>query len=443
MSNVNTTGFKKGRVNFQDMISQTLQGAARPNERVGGVNPRQVGLGMQVASIDTIFNQGSLQTTGVKSDLAIQGEGFFILSDGDVDLYTRAGAFSPDQNGTLVNPANGMRVQGWSAQTADGVTFINTSATAGDLVILIGEKDPAQVTTSVFAASNLDKRTPVILPGADQGQIDAGTHTVTKEIYDAFGGTHQLRIDYTKIDGSPNQWLATVSINADSESPIQPAVEVGGLQGGDNTYVVEFDNFGALRQVSNTAGGLDADGNLSIDVTFLVPDTSIPVDPITGLAQPPVTQTIAIEIGDVGSMVESTTQFTSVSSNKLIRQNGYGLGYLQDYRIDQSGTITGIYSNGTNRAIGQLALATFVNPGGLEKAGENNFVVTINSGDALIDPPGAAGKGKILAGTLEMSNVDLAEQFTDMIVTQRGFQANSRTIQTSDQMLQEILTLKR
>lgn len=443
ISNVNTTGFKKGRVNFQDMISQTLQGAARPNERVGGVNPRQVGLGMQVASIDTIFTQGSLQTTGVKSDMAIQGDGFFILSNGDVDLYTRAGAFTIDENGTLVNPANGMRVQGWSAQTADGVTFINTSATAGDLVIPIGRKDPAQATSSVFAASNLDKRTPLIVPGAGPQEIDRGTHTVTKEIYDAFGGTHQLRVDYTKIDGLPNQWLATVSINADSESPIQPTVTVGGLQGGDNTYVVEFDNFGALRQVSNTAGGLDADGNLSIDLTFLVPETSVPVDPVTGLAQAPAAQTITLEIGGVGSMDESTTQFTSESSNKLVRQDGYGLGYLQDYRIDQSGTITGIYSNGTNRAIGQVALATFMNPGGLEKAGENNYVVTINSGNALIDPPGTAGKGKILAGTLEMSNVDLAEQFTDMIVTQRGFQANSRTIQTSDQMLQEILTLKR
>ena len=443
ISNVNTTGFKKGRVNFHDMISQTLQGAARPNERVGGVNPRQVGLGMQIASIDTIFTQGSLQTTGVKSDVAIQGEGFFVLSNGDVDLYSRAGTFSRDENGTLVNPANGMRVQGWSAQTENSVTIINTSATPGDLVIPIGQKDAAQATTVVFAASNLDKRTPVIAPGASEQEIDLGTHEVTKEIYDAFGGTHQLRIDYTRIDGSPNQWLATVSINADTEALIQPTVEVGGLQSGDNTYVVEFDNFGALRQISNAGGGIDADGNLTIDVTFLVPDTSILVDPVTGLAQAPAAQTLSVDIGAVGSMDESTTQFTSESSNKLIRQDGYGLGYLEDYRIDQSGVITGIYSNGTNRAIGQLALATFINPQGLEKAGENNYVVTINSGDAIVDAPGTAGRGKILAGTLEMSNVDLAEQFTDMIITQRGFQANSRTIQTSDQMLQEVLTLKR
>lgn len=443
ISNVNTTGFKKGRVNFQDLISQSLQGASRPNERVGGVNPQQVGLGMQVASIDTIFNQGSLQTTGVKTDVAIQGEGFFILRAGDVDLYTRAGAFGLDENGTLVNPSNGMRVQGWSAETEGAETFINTSATPGDLVIPIGQKDEARATSFVFAASNLDKRTPVIPPGATEQEIAAGTHTVTKEIYDAFGGTHQLRIDYTRIDGSPNQWLATITVNEDTEAPIQPTISVGGLQSADNTYVVEFDNFGRLAQISNNAGGLDAEGNLTIDVSFLVPDTSIPVDPITGLAQPPVTQNLQVDIGMVGGMDESTTQFTSESTNKLVRQDGYALGYLEDFRIDQSGVITGIYSNGTNRPLGQLALASFVNPGGLEKAGENNFVVSINSGDPLIDPAGAAGKGGIVAGTLEMSNVDLAEQFTDMIVTQRGFQANSRTIQTSDQMLQEVLTLKR
>jgi flagellar hook protein FlgE len=443
ISNVNTTGFKKGRVNFHDMLSQTLQGASRPNERVGGVNPRQIGLGMQIAAIDTLFTQGSLQTTGVNTDLAIQGEGFFILREGDVNLYTRAGAFTLDESGTLVNPANGMRVQGWTAETAGGVTFINTSATPGDLVIPVHQKDDAHATTAVFVASNLNKNTPVITPGASAEEIAQGTHTVTKEIYDSFGVEHQLRIDYTRIDGSPNQWLATVSINANTESPIQPTVEVGGIAAGDNTYVVEFDNDGHLAQVYNNAGGLDADGNMTIDVTFLVPDATIPVDPVTGLAQAAPTQTLTIDIGQIGSSDESTTQSASESTNKAIRQDGYPMGYLETFRIDQNGVITGIYTNGTNRAIGQLALASFVNPGGLEKVGETNFSVSINSGDPLIDPPGAAGTGSIIAGTLEMSNVDLAEQFTDMIVTQRGFQANSRTIQTSDQMLQEVLTLKR
>jgi flagellar hook protein FlgE len=443
ISNVNTTGFKKGRVNFHDMLSQTLQGAARPNERVGGVNPRQIGLGMQVASIDTIFTQGSLQTTGVTSDLAIEGEGFFILREGDVDLYTRAGAFNVDESGTLVNPASGLRVQGWTAETENGVTFINTSATPGDLIIPIGQKDDARATTSVLLASNLNQATPIVPPGASPDEIAAGTHSETKEIYDAFGRIHQLRIDYTRIDGAPNQWLATVSIDGDTDAPIQPQVNVGGIPAGDNTYIVEFDNEGHLAQVSNGAGGLDAAGDMTIDVTFLVPETSIPVDPVTGLAQPAVTQTFTIDIGEIGGNTDSTTQFASPSTNKAISQDGYAMGYLETYRIDQNGVITGIYSNGTNRALGQVAMAHFVNPGGLEKVGETNFAVTINSGDALIDPPNSAGTGKIISGTLEMSNVDLAEQFTDMIVTQRGFQANSRTIQTSDQMLQEVLTLKR
>ncbi len=142
-------------------------------------------------------------------------------------------------------------------------------------------------------------------------------------------------------------------------------------------------------------------------------------------------------------MVNTVTQFAEKSSTKAFKQDGYSMGYLETFKIDQSGVITGVFSNGNNRTLGQIALAGFVNPNGLEKQGESTYAVTNNSGVANIDASGVAGKGKIIAGTLEMSNVDLAEQFTDMIVTQRGFQASSRTIQTSDQMLQELLTLKR
>jgi len=137
------------------------------------------------------------------------------------------------------------------------------------------------------------------------------------------------------------------------------------------------------------------------------------------------------------------TQFAEASSTKVFEQDGYGMGYLENFKIDQAGKITAVYSNGSTRTLGQVALATFTNPNGLEKAGETNFLRSNNSGMANIGPSGIAGKGKLIAGALEMSNVDLAEQFTDMIVVQRGFQANSKTIQTSDQMLQELLTLKR
>ena len=172
-------------------------------------------------------------------------------------------------------------------------------------------------------------------------------------------------------------------------------------------------------------------------VSFDVPDATVPA----GAAA--VRQTFNLNLGTVGSYRDSITQFADKSSTKITGQNGYNMGYLESFKIDQSGVITGVYTNGTRRVLGQVALATFTNPGGLEKEGENTYVVSNNSGDANIGASGTAGKGKIIAGALEMSNVDLAEQFTDMIVTQRGFQANSRTITTSDQMLQELLTLKR
>ncbi|MGI9256280.1 MAG: flagellar hook protein FlgE [Salinispira sp.] len=453
ISNVNTTGFKRGRVNFQDLLSQIQRGAARPNEQVGGVNPQQVGLGVNVASIDTIFTQGSLQTTGVKTDVAIQGEGFFVLREGDQNYYTRAGAFSLDADGILVNPANGMRVQGWNAQLIDGTSFIDSSATTGDLLIPIGGKDPARATTLVELASNLDRDTPEIPPGAGQDDILAGTWRTSKEIFDPYGRNLTLEVRYTRVVGAVNQWNAEIEILDEAGNAIVPNISVNGVPNavGDNTYQVQFDNFGLLESVGGLAGGFTDADTLNVEVSFPVPDTAIPVDPadidpaFLGAGGPgdPITQTFTIDLGSVGSAENSSTQYASVSSNKIFRQDGYGMGYLQDFRVDQSGTITGIYDNGTNRAIGQIALASFVNPGGLDKAGDNNYRVSINSGDPDVGPVGTSGKGRVVAGVLEMSNVDLAQEFTDMIVTQRGFQANSKTIMTSDQMLQELLTLKR
>lgn len=452
ISNVNTTGFKKGRVNFQDLLSQNMRGAARPTEQLGGVNPQQVGLGANIAAIDTIHTQGSLQTTGNKTDLAIQGDGMFVMRSGDQQFYTRNGVFSLDADGVLVNPANGMRVQGWQAQLVDGETMLNTSESVGDLRVPVGGKDPARSTTLVEIASNLNKNTPVIGDGASAGEIQEGTWSTTYDIYDAFGNTHELRVSYTRDVDTPNQWIGTIEVNPNEEGII-PQISMGGIPAaeGDNTFVVQFDNAGTLESVSHAAGGILDEGDLTLDIAFQVPETAIPdvIDPETvdpsfvGEPGEQITQTLSVQLGRVGAFENSTTQYSSESSNKVFRQNGYAMGYLEDFRVDQSGQITGVYSNGTNRALGQVALASFVNPGGLDKVGESNFRTTINSGDPDIGPAGTMGKGQFVAGALEMSNVDLSEEFTDMIVTQRGFQANSKTIQTSDQMLQEVLTLKR
>ena len=425
ISNVNTTGFKKGRVNFQDMLSQTLSGAARPTEELGGVNPKQVGLGMSVASIDTIHTQGSLQTTGVSTDLAIQGNGFFTMRDGDKMFYTRAGAFGLDETGNLVNPANGMRVQGWTAQMVEGNPVVNTATDLQDLFIPVGSKDPAALTTQVDLACNLDKRTPNIPEGAGpQAQLD-GTWTTSFDIYDSFGEVHTLRVDFTRMPEAQNRWQASVTV--DPGSATNTIADLGDANSTTNSFIVDFNNIGTLQAITDAAGETRNEGDLAIQVGFDVLGAN------AGPNGAPVRQNFNLNLGQVGSVVNTITQFAEKSSTKIFKQDGYGMGYLESFKIDQAGQITGVFSNGTNRLLGQVALASFANEAGLEKAGKSTFVVTNNSGEANIGPTGIAGKGKIIAGALEMSNVDLSEQFTDMIVTQRGFQANSRTIQTADQ----------
>jgi flagellar hook protein FlgE len=219
--------------------------------------------------------------------------------------------------------------------------------------------------------------------------------------------------------------------------PTNTRAEVWAANNADNLFFLDFDNLGSLQSVLDAQGDTVAAGSLAVQVGFDVPEADIPA------GQAAFRQLFALNLGEVGAYRNAVTQFAEKSSTKAVTQDGYPMGYLESFKIDQNGEIVGVYSNGTNRAIGQVALASFTNPGGLEKAGENTYVVSNNSGDPRVDPAGVAGKGKIIAGTLEMSNVDLAEQFTDMIVTQRGFQANSRTITTADQMLQELLTLKR
>jgi flagellar hook protein FlgE len=441
ISNINTTGFKRGRVSFQDMLYQQMSAAARPTEDVGGVNPKEVGLGMAVASIDTIHTQGSLQTTGVGTDLAIQDQGFFVLKSGEKSYYTRAGAFGLDQDGTLVNPATGMRVQGWMARTIDGAQVLDVSREVEDLIIPVGAKDSARATTVVNFVCNLDKRTPLIPEGASQADMMRGTWTTEMEIYDTFGDVHILRVQFTRVPETQNSWTATVVVDPENDEPTNASVGLGEaapVAGDPDAFTVNFSNLGTLASVVDAAGNTSPEeGNVLMRVAFDVQNAT------AGEDGAPVRQEFNLNLGTVGGLINSITQYAESSSTKPITQDGYTMGYLENFKIDQSGVITGVYSNNTNRVLGQLALASFSNQGGLEKAGDNTFVESSNSGYANIGPSQVAGKGKIISGALEMSNVDMAEQFTDMIVTQRGFQANSRTIQTADQLLQELLTLKR
>jgi len=438
ISNVNTTGFKRGRVDFQDMISQQLSGASRPTEEVGGINPKEVGLGMSVAAIDTIFNQGNLQTTGISTDIAIEGNGFFVMKNGDETFYTRAGVFGVDSNGTLVNPANGLRVQGWMAETVNGTQVVRTSATPTDLTIPIGQKDPPHATENVHYFCNLNKNTPEITDPNDQLQVVNGTWQTEFDIYDSYGNNHQLQMNFQKVVGNPNQWTVTVNVDPAAEVATDTRVGFGTTDGVTNTYTLNFDNMGTLQSITDSAGNVsNPDGEIILQASYTVPNSN----PDAG--GNPYRQTFNLNLGTIGSMENTITQSASASSTKANYQDGYKLGYLDNFSVGQDGTITGVYSNGSTRTIGKIAMASFINQGGLNKEGDTLFAQSINSGTANVGESGTAGKGKLLAGTLEMSNVDLTEQLTDMIVTQRGFEANSKTIQTGDSMLETVLSLKR
>ncbi|MDR1786427.1 MAG: flagellar hook protein FlgE, partial [Spirochaetaceae bacterium] len=382
IANVNTTGFKRGRVNFQDMISQQLQSAARPTEEIGGVNPKEVGLGMTVASIDTVFTQGNLQSTGIGTDVAIQGNGFFILQEGEQTYYTRAGAFNVDQNGTLVNPATGFRVQGWQAREINGEPIVQTAATPENLVIPVGTKDPAHATVNVDFACNLNKNTPVVLPGATQADIARGTWSTEFNVYDSYGRVHNLAVSFQRVVDAagvpvPNQWQVFTFVDPEtggSPNPLEWADQTNsavGLTaetaaaGGGNTFIVTFDNNGTLLAATDLAGNVtNPEGDILLQVGFDVPESTADEG---GAAY---RQTFNLSLGTIGSQRNTITQSAAASSTKAFNQDGYTMGYLDNFKIDSTGQITGVYSNGTNRLLGQIALASFANQSGLEKAGD-------------------------------------------------------------------------
>jgi len=438
VANVNTHGFKFERVTFMDMLSQEIAGAAEPRENVGGINPMQVGLGMMVASIDKIMTQGSLQTTGKNTDVAISGEGFFIIKDGNKNFYTRAGIFNIDRDGYYLHPGTGLRVQGWNARTDDrGNSYVNSTGSVEDIHIPIFSKKPAKATTEVVFESNLNQKVEAVPADATPEQIQnfiSGPpeqrrgHVASINVYDDQGNERELRLEFYKT--ADNKW--TVRTNLAGASNVTANVVGPGGQdtaiGGSNTFELGFSSEGRILSVSDGPDTVNT-GKLAVQLSFRIPGN-------------PDVQNITLNMGESGA-VRGVTQFASSFTTRAKEQDGFPMGYLESFSIDNSGTIVGTYTNGVKEPLAKIAMAVFTNPAGLSKEGETKFSASMNSGDASIGEAGIGGRGKINAGVLEMSNVDLSEQFTDMIVTQRGFQANSRTITTSDQMIQEILGLKR
>lgn len=458
IANVNTVGFKKSRVTFQDMLSQTLRGASSPTTNRGGTNPMQVGLGMTLASIDTIMTPGSPQSTGKNTDLSIEGEGFFILSDGAGTYYTRAGNFDFDYNKNFINSSNGMLVQGILAD-ANGV--IDSRGAIADINLASQLSSPPKATTSVSYNKNLDSRaTPITATKtgqshtngvADSINLGATNLPVTKVVV-----TRPGPVTYVEgTDYDVNYNTGVVTFKAGSAAPSAADYSVQYWTPNYTSPVTIFDSKGDTHQVtvyytkSATPNVWEVD--TKIDNTFLSPASglgTITFSPSTGeMTASTVTNAAMTVVGanplNFALDFDNVTEYAGDYTINAFGQNGYEPGDMQSISVDTSGVLTGVFSNGQSRALAQLATATFSNPSGLMKSGNNLFIESNNSGRADTGVPGISGRGIIKPESLEMSNVDLSQEFVDMIITQRGFQANSRVITTSDQILEELVNLRR
>ena len=653
IANVNTVGFKSGRVNFKEVLALTLTGAVRPTDTAGGANPKQIGLGMTVSSIDTIFSQGNLESTGKTTDLAITGDGFFVMRNGKSDFYTRAGNFDFDARGRLIDPSNGWIVQG---QMADNRGEIPSSSIVEDIVLPFGQKVPANPTEQIIFTGNLDASSiPIgtildssVLLATEEAGDDTTMHGLfskgqanslisglisgvttltvndgsTSQVYtwvandtatgnslfnslddlvaemnndfatlsaaidssgaivitDSSGSAHTMSFSSNNptlqtsfsnanasIDSSASLTATTdqfshyatedepliklrnsigESLGLSDGDAIDISADVGGLPTSGSVSVTNTATLGDLTsQILSTFGiqglpgvSVDSDGSIYIegdqgldnevsavvirstgnakfntamsfveeqaakDVTHSASITvfdalgeehivslqfkktslrnqwewtasaggseiissgssgvvtfnsdgslntftfdnglnTLKIDPNNGAS----IIDVALDVGTLNAF-DGLTQFASSSTAVASFQDGYGNGDLDNISIDRTGKITGTFTNGVTQTLARLVLATFNNPSGLLRVGDNAYRTSGNSGNSIIGIAGESIRSEIVPGTLEMSNVDLAQEFTNMIIAQRGFQANSRVITTSDEMLTELVNLKR
>jgi flagellar hook protein FlgE len=397
IANVNTTGYKSSSALFQDLLSQTLRGAgAGTDGTTGGTNPAQVGLGVQLSSIQMNFAQGASQLTGRSTDFAINGDGLFVVDQGGTRGYMRAGSFSIDNFGQLVTPQGGL-VLGWQASTT-GV--VNTNAAVGSLKIPVGQTIAPVSTQNVALGGNLPADAAV-----------GTTINVSPSIYNSLGTKVSIRVEFTKIANAAGQvnWQMRTYDSASNviSGPTALNFDLTGARLSANPVITQAQ----LNAIAGTSGTWPA-GGVTLDL-----GAATDTDRMTGSA--------------------------GTNSAGFLSQDGSAIGSLVNFTVGRDGLISGQFSNGRTQALGQLALAVFANPAGLEKAGGSMYRASVNSGEPQIGVPGAGGRGDLSGGTLEMSNVDLAAEFTNLIVAQRGFQANSRIITASDEILQDLVNLKR
>ncbi|MCC6729246.1 MAG: flagellar hook protein FlgE [Chthonomonadales bacterium] len=552
IANVNTYGFKSGRVSFQDQLAQMLRPATAPSDTAGGLNPAQVGLGVSLGSIDTIETQGNLQTTGKGSDLAIQGSGFFAVTDGSAVEYTRDGSFDLDSTGAIVNQSTGRRLLGYAADASGHVDTGVPITAASVLTVPIGQLGSARATERIHFVGNLDAAAAVHSTAVTySGNLSSAAAaddsvSVTSTVYDTLGNPHEVQVTLSNPASGPAgagvpagasyAWDATVAIDGTesyqssagksrlylvagrwqlADATGQPAGSSIALDGGAGAnhgpripgaggagpVSIRLDLGGATAVAGASSLAGEADGSTgtnpawgtsirtfdSLGIEHLIAFRYTRV-PLEGAPPPGATSQwnwVATENGQevassatagnsplffnpAGQIVAGSSQTAVISPSgqavppftvsldyqdltqragdanaAATYQDGYAAGALNSFTISSDGVVTAVYSNGQSRALGQVAMAAFANPGGLAKVGNNLLRETSNSGVPQIGVPDQSGRGKIVPGFLEMSNVDLSGEFTNLIVTERGFQANTRIISVVDDLLQEVINLKR
>ena len=402
IANSNTVGFKRSRANFEDILSRSLSGGS------------EIGMGSRLGSVQSLFEQGSMLGTGLVTDLAISGGGMFQVMGAEGSgstgaFYTRAGQFQINSEGFLANP-DGLRLQGFNADPATGT--LSTQLT--DVQLPDFEFPPTQ-TSSIEVGGNLDSASVEPAGAFDPTNAESTSNFSTSlTVYDSLGAPHSVTV-YFRKDTAPGEWSWHALAAGDEV--------VGGTAGTPfeiGTGTLTFDTQGRLT---------DETGN--IPVTF----------------NGATAQTIDLDLGDSintdgGTGLRGMTNYSGTSSTSFLNQDGSSSGALTGISVGSDGTITGSFSNGRNQTIAQVALAGFRNPEGLQRIGANLYIETLESGEPVVGEPGTSGRGLVNSGSLEQSNVDLAREFVDLIAYQRGFQANSRTVTTSDQVLQETLNLK-
>jgi flagellar hook protein FlgE len=393
LANINTIGYKTSAVSFADLVSQTVGGTS--------INPMQVGLGVVTGSISPVFSQGAIENTREATNVAIQGGGFFVVRGESGNAYTRAGNFSFNADGELVTP-DGWRVQGYT-QLDPATGEVVTTGGMSDIIVPPGVLRDPVATTSVRTNINLDAGVAVT------GAVNFSTPI---KIIDALGESHVITVDFQKT--GPGAWTYTATV---------PQADVNGGTGlfQLSTGTLTFDGTGTLT-------------NPAADITFTSP---------AAWGNGATGSNITWDITPPPSDKPSITSFSSKSETSLLTQNGSEAGQISNISVDGEGKIIATFGAGQTVAVGQLALANFNNPKGLVKLGANRYGESQAAGIPNVGTAGTGGRGTLIGSAIEQSNVDIATEFTQMILAQRGYQANSRTITVSDEVLVETLQLKR